>query len=116
MLHSFAETAIQQSSVSQFTGGKEHPFLQWLMTEEKSPIIDFYPLSFELDAEGKRQDWEAVVVLQFINVPRLRAAEGRVPLAQLSPEELRRNQFGPMLHFVYDAGESQEAKRQCLPR
>ena len=78
---------------------------QWLMTDPKSPISDFYPLNFALDTEGKRQDWEAVVVLKFIDVPRLRQAEGLVPADVLTPEERQRNQAGPLLHFYYDAGE-----------
>ena len=77
---------------------------QWLMTDPKSPISDFYPLNFALDAEGKRQDWEAVVVLKFIDVPLLRQAEGLVPADRLTPEERQRNQAGPLLHFFYDAG------------
>ena len=74
------------------------------MTDPKSPIADFYPLNFELDTEGKRQEWEAVVVLEFIDVPRLREAEGLVPLDSLSQEERDRNQRGPLLHFSYAPG------------
>lgn len=42
-----------------------------LMTEETSPIIDFYPKDFELDMNGKKQDWEAVVKIPFIDQERL---------------------------------------------
>ena len=79
-------------------------FAQALMTDPMSPISDFYPLSFVLDAEGKRQEWEAVVVLEFISVPRLRAAEASISADQLTEAEWRRNQFGQLLHFFYDAG------------
>lgn len=41
------------------------------MTEETSPIIDFYPTDFELDMNGKKQDWEAVVKIPFIDQDRL---------------------------------------------
>ena len=78
--------------------------VQWLMTQPASPIIDFYPLDFQLDMEGKRQDWEAVVLLKFIDVPRLRQAESCVLQQQLSAEELARNKPGPLLHFRYDPG------------
>jgi 5'-3' exoribonuclease 1 len=44
---------------------------QDLMTEETSPIIDFYPTDFELDMNGKKQDWEAVVKIPFIDQDRL---------------------------------------------
>lgn len=73
------------------------------MTDPASPISDFYPLDFALDAEGKRQEWEAVVVLDFISVPRLRAAAASIPSEHLTEAEQRRNQFGQLLHFFYDS-------------
>lgn len=79
--------------------------LQWLMTDPSSPIIDFYPLDFQLDGEGKRQEWEAVAVLGFVDEPRLRAAAASVPQTQLSPEEIRRNEFGRVLHFRHAPGD-----------
>jgi 5'-3' exoribonuclease 1 len=47
------------------------------MTEETSPIIDFYPTKFELDMNGKKQDWEAVVKIPFIDQDRLLKAMAR---------------------------------------
>jgi 5'-3' exoribonuclease 1 len=47
------------------------------MTEETSPIIDFYPTDFELDMNGKKQDWEAVVKIPFIDQDRLLKAMAR---------------------------------------
>lgn len=47
------------------------------MTEETSPIIDFYPVDFELDMNGKKQDWEAVVKIPFIDQDRLLKAMAR---------------------------------------
>ena len=41
------------------------------MWDETSPIIDFYPKDFELDMNGKKQDWEAVVKVPFIDQDRL---------------------------------------------
>jgi len=41
------------------------------MTDAASPIIDFYPADFELDLNGKKQDWEAIVVIPFIDQNRL---------------------------------------------
>ena len=75
------------------------------MTHPSSPISDFYPLDFVLGGEGKRQDWEAVVVLKFIDIPRLSAAEAQVPVQQLTEEEVSRNRPGPLLHFQYDPGD-----------
>ncbi|KAF7374113.1 5'-3' exoribonuclease 1 [Mycena sanguinolenta] len=43
---------------------------QDLMTSGASPIIDFYPVEFELDLNGKKQDWEAIVKIPFIDEER----------------------------------------------
>ncbi|KAI1810926.1 exoribonuclease 1 [Poronia punctata] len=71
-----------------------------LMTDPKSPIIDFYPRDFELDMNGKKMEWEAVVKIPFIEEDRLLAA--MAPRNELlSPEEKARNDFGVSLKFTY---------------
>lgn len=40
---------------------------QHLMTSEFSPIIEYYPLDFKTDLNGKQQEWEAVVLIPFID-------------------------------------------------
>ncbi|CAG8761887.1 12704_t:CDS:2, partial [Ambispora leptoticha] len=47
---------------------------QDLMIDPDSPIIDFYPKEFDLDMNGKKQDWEAVVNIPFIDQKRLISA------------------------------------------
>jgi len=42
------------------------PF-QDLMTEEASPIRLYYPEKFETDLNGKQHEWEAVVLIPFID-------------------------------------------------
>ncbi|KAI1823136.1 exoribonuclease 1 [Xylaria intraflava] len=72
-----------------------------LMTNPKSPIVDFYPRNFELDMNGKKMEWEAVVKIPFIEEDRLLAA--MAPCNELlSPEEKARNDFGVSLKFTYD--------------
>ncbi|KIX09646.1 uncharacterized protein Z518_00727 [Rhinocladiella mackenziei CBS 650.93] len=71
-----------------------------LMTSEDSPIIDFYPRDFELDMNGKKMDWEAVVKIPFIDEERLLSA--MAPQDKLLSEEERlRNDFGISLKFTY---------------
>lgn len=38
-----------------------------LMTSDDSPIKKYYPVEFRKDLNGKRQDWEAVVLVPFID-------------------------------------------------
>lgn len=77
------------------------PEVYWeLMTDPSSPIFDFYPRDFDLDMNGKKQEWEAVVKIPFIDETRLLAAMG--PKNDLlSPDEKHRNAFGVTLKFVY---------------
>lgn len=39
---------------------------QELMTSEQSSIIEYYPQDFRTDLNGKKQEWEAVVLIPFI--------------------------------------------------
>ncbi|KAM3526567.1 hypothetical protein NHJ13051_003407 [Beauveria bassiana] len=71
-----------------------------LMTNSSSPIIDFYPRDFELDMNGKKMEWEAVVKIPFIDEKRLLAAM-ETKNALLSDDEKSRNGFGVPLKFTY---------------
>ncbi|KAK1760791.1 hypothetical protein QBC47DRAFT_14455 [Echria macrotheca] len=77
------------------------PQVYWpLMTDPDSPIIDFYPRDFELDMNGKKMDWEAVVKIPFIDEKRL--LEAMKPKNQLlTDDEKARNDFGVALKFTY---------------
>lgn len=72
--------------------------LQLLMTDPSSPIVDFYPVNFETDLNGKQQDWEAVVLIPFIEEKRLLDAIASKEHL-LTKEERERNRHGP--HFLY---------------
>ncbi|KAL8804186.1 MAG: hypothetical protein Q9182_002728 [Xanthomendoza sp. 2 TL-2023] len=73
-----------------------------LMTNPTSPIIDFYPRDFELDMNGKKMEWEAVVKIPFIDEGRLLSAM-RTKDHLLSKEERERNDFGVTLKFTYSS-------------
>ncbi|KAK3377759.1 XRN 5'-3' exonuclease N-terminus-domain-containing protein [Podospora didyma] len=77
------------------------PTVYWdLMTDPKSPIIDFYPRDFVLDMNGKKMDWEAVVKIPFIDEKRL--LEAMAPKNELlSDDQKARNDFGVPLKFTY---------------
>ncbi|TPX64914.1 hypothetical protein SpCBS45565_g05555 [Spizellomyces sp. 'palustris'] len=73
-----------------------------LMTDPGSPIIDFYPADFELDMNGKKADWEAVIKIPFMDETRLlRALQAREN--QLTKEEKSRNRHGDSFIFELDA-------------
>ncbi|TID20343.1 hypothetical protein CANINC_003636 [Pichia inconspicua] len=72
-----------------------------LMTDEDSPIKDFYPDNCAIDKNGKTASWEAVVLLAFVDESRLKAA--MAPLnSKLTLEERKRNSFGHNLIFNYN--------------
>lgn len=71
-----------------------------LMTNPESPIIDFYPRDFELDMNGKKMDWEAVVKIPFIDEKRLLEAMA-TKNDFLEDDEKQRNGFGVPLKFTY---------------
>lgn len=73
-----------------------------LMTNPSSPIIDFYPRDFELDMNGKKMDWEAVVKIPFIDEKRLLSAMATVN-DLLADDEKARNGFGVPIKFTFSA-------------
>ncbi|KAJ6034415.1 uncharacterized protein N7446_009163 [Penicillium canescens] len=77
------------------------PTAYWdLMTSPESPIYDFYPRDFDLDMNGKKMEWEAVVKIPFIDEKRLLSAL-KTKEHLLSADEKGRNDFGTSLKFTY---------------
>nr|CAD7460816.1 unnamed protein product [Timema tahoe] len=73
---------------------------QDLMVNADSPIISYYPTDFKTDLNGKKQEWEAVVIIPFIEEDQLLKA--MTPCNErLSPDEIQRNTPGPMLEYSY---------------
>ena len=76
---------------------------QWVMTSESSPMIDSYPADFSVDMDGKKNPWEAVVLLPFIDEKVLMSAErDHCREDQLTSDEKARNRFGKVLQHRYD--------------
>uniref|UniRef100_A0A8C9W0Y4 5'-3' exoribonuclease 1 n=1 Tax=Scleropages formosus TaxID=113540 RepID=A0A8C9W0Y4_SCLFO len=74
---------------------------QHLMTSPGSPIIEYYPLDFKTDLNGKQQEWEAVVLIPFIDEKRLLAA--MEPYNELlSAEEKARNRHSECALYRHD--------------
>lgn len=72
------------------------------MTDASSKIIDYYPVDFETDLNGKKQEWEALVLIPFIDEKRLIDAMNDCN-DQLTDNEKSRNRHGPMVQFDYCA-------------
>lgn len=75
------------------------------MTDTKSPIVDFYPEKFEQDLNGKKQDWEAVVLIPFIDEQKLLDVM-KIEEINLNREELHRNSKGTMMLCSYTPEET----------
>nr|XP_060623773.1 5'-3' exoribonuclease 1 isoform X1 [Anolis sagrei ordinatus] len=74
---------------------------QHLMTSEDSPIIDYYPTEFKTDLNGKQQEWEAVVLIPFIDEKQL--LEAMEPCNKLlTAEERQRNRHSECIMYLYD--------------
>jgi 5'-3' exoribonuclease 1 len=102
-----------------------------LMSDPASPIIDFYPRNFIQDLNGKKQDWEAIVKIPFIDEKRLlstmKSAFVLCPVSvgpqrariaregRLSPEEQKRNGFGHSWRFILDPDGEQHHYPSSMP-
>ncbi|XP_068209934.1 5'-3' exoribonuclease 1-like isoform X1 [Palaemon carinicauda] len=73
---------------------------QGLMTKEDSPLKEYYPDTFQTDLNGKQQDWEAVVLIPFIDEKRL--LDAMAPCNEkLTEGQKLRNIHGPMYVYSY---------------
>ena len=76
----------------------------WLMCDMDSPVVQYYPLDFKVDLNDKKREWEAVVLLPFIDLQLLlQSEEMQCPPGLLTPEEQQRNRFGNAFIFRRDS-------------
>ena len=76
---------------------------QFLMVSQDSPLVEYYPLEFSVDMDGKKNPWEAVVLLPFIDETRLMAAESKyIDQNKLSDDDKQRNKFGKVLSYRFE--------------
>ena len=73
-----------------------------LMTNPASPVIEFFTEELKLDMEGKSFEWEAIVLLQFMDEAKLLSAVDMVRPEQLTDEERQQNILGTDFLFHYD--------------
>jgi len=77
--------------------------LSELMLHPSSPLAQYYPRTFTSDPNGKRQPWEAVVQIPFIDGDELLDTVEQIMKSEeelLSKAERRRNMPGELHHFV----------------
>jgi hypothetical protein len=92
-----------------------------LMTHPSSPLQPFYPPDFTSDPNGKRQSWEAVVQIPFIDADVLLDTVQKVIDADTNGKELftvaerRRNAPGN-IHVFLPPGLSDEERQQVKER
>ena len=73
--------------------------MAYLMTDDRSPLKEFYPTTFTVDLEGGTAAYKGHVLVPFIDGAKLEKVLMTEDLALL-PDEQRRNSFGETLLFV----------------
>lgn len=79
---------------------RKHLPVTWhnLMTDNQSPIIDFYPVDFQVDLNGKKQAWQGVALLPFVDEARLKKAIE--PCLSLLTDEESKTLFNMIQPFI----------------
>ena len=88
-----------------------------LMTSSESPIIQFYPTDFEVDMNGKKNPWEGVNLLPFIEINLLLDTIKKfAPDDKLNDAEKNRNRVGQIFCYTHDptATETVEAPHKGI--
>ena len=72
------------------------------LMRETSPLSEYYPASFETDQNGKRQSWEAIVKIPFIDEERMMKAVEQIAEEELTESEKRRDKEGTVKEFSFE--------------
>jgi len=93
------------------------PTYRYLMLSPQSPVISYYPKSFKTDLNGKKAEWEELVLIPFIETEKLRSAmrvaEKQMPLTE---EELQRDVIDERVPCYSVSTEAKEMKYDtCIP-
>lgn len=73
------------------------PFRQYML-DRSSPLLNFYPEQWEVDPNGKQQEWKWILKLPFVNLKQLFSALNPVweKAENWTAEEKERNKVGSM--------------------
>ena len=84
------------------------PSYRELMTDDASPLAQFYPRDFEVDLNGKRNAWECVVKIPFLDEKQMIDVLSVIDhKRELTPVERARNTMGFEHEFrLVEDGES----------
>ena len=77
------------------------PPLSNLLTDESSPLRDFYPHEFEVDLAGKRKEWEGTVILPMICFDEVEN-EYKKYISRVNPIDQKRNIRGKSFVYTYE--------------
>ena len=71
------------------------------MTDPASPIVEDFPADFKVDMGGKNWEWEAVVLIPFMDEAALMKATASIDQNALNEQERHRNQLGDSVIFQH---------------
>lgn len=80
-----------------------------IMNDPNSPVVDFYPTSFEIDMNGHKNEWEGVGIIPFIDEERLLSQSSKISNDHLNAVEVKRNsRRGNEYIYKYNADSKDE--------
>lgn len=72
--------------------------------EVDSEIYDFYPINFDTDIDGVREEYQGKVLLNFVDVQRLKDAYNKIDQSYLTEFEKKRNKIGKVMIYTNENG------------